>query len=82
MWKKYDSHNYPKFDNYDAINIDNVNKIGFYNRSDYHVNSEVKDYYQKAIYYLKQEYMIYFDKSNAFKAAENQLGARYMRVHN
>ncbi len=37
---------------------------------------------QDLILSLHHAYMIFFDKSTAFKAVENQLGARYLRVHN
>lgn len=37
---------------------------------------------QNLILSLHHAYMIFFDKSVAFKAVENQLGARYLRVQN
>ena len=36
---------------------------------------------QDLILSLHHAYMIFFDKSTAFKAVENQIGARYLRVH-
>ena len=37
---------------------------------------------QNLVLSLHHAYMIFFDKSTAFKAVENQIGARYLRVHN
>lgn len=37
---------------------------------------------QDLILSLHHTYMIFFDKSTAFKAVENQLGARYLRIQN
>ena len=37
---------------------------------------------QNLVLSLHHAYMIFFDKGTAFKAVENQLGARYLRVHN
>lgn len=41
-------------------------------------DQELQDY----VLSLHHCFMFYFDKSNAFKAVENQLGARYIRVQN
>ena len=38
--------------------------------------------FQDLILSLHHAYMIYFDKSTAFKAVENQIGARYLRIQN
>lgn len=37
---------------------------------------------QDMILSLHHAYMIFFDKSTAFKAVENQIGARYLRIQN
>lgn len=42
---------------------------------------EKDDDLQDMILSLHHAYMIFFDKSTAFKAVENQIGARYLRVH-
>lgn len=46
------------------------------------VDLENDDELQNLILSLHHAYMIFFDKSIAFKAVENQLGARYLRVQN
>lgn len=38
--------------------------------------------FQDLVLSLHHAYMIFFDKSTAIKAVENQLGARYLRLHN
>ena len=43
---------------------------------------ETDDVLQDLILSLHHTYMIFFDKSTAFKAIENQIGARYLRVQN
>lgn len=43
---------------------------------------EADDALQDLFLSLHHCYMIYFDKSTAFKAVENQIGARYLRVNN
>lgn len=50
----------------DFINIERINKAGFYFDTEYHVNSEVKDYFQKAFEYLKKECKIYFEKNKSY----------------
>ncbi len=43
---------------------------------------EADGFFQDLILSLHHCYMIFFDKSTAFKAVENQIGARYLRVNN
>ena len=43
---------------------------------------EEDDILQNLVLSLHHAYMIFFDKSTAFKAVENQLGARYLRIQN
>lgn len=43
---------------------------------------ESDDYFQDLVLSLHHAYMIFFDKSTAIKAVENQLGGRYLRLHN
>lgn len=59
------------------FSIDQCKEIGLnvFNLED---NSALQD----AVLSLHHLYMIFFDKSTAFKAVENQIGARYVRVHN
>lgn len=45
-------------------------------------NLEKDNDFQDLILSLHHIYMIYFDKSTAFKAVENQIGGRYLRIHN
>lgn len=46
------------------------------------VELENDSVFQNLVLSLHHAYMIFFDKSTAFKAVENQLGARYLRVQN
>ena len=46
------------------------------------VDLEKDSVLQNLVLSLHHAYMIFFDKSVAFKAVENQLGARYLRVQN
>jgi len=50
----------------DFVNIDKVNKIGFYINTEYHINSEIKTYFQQAFDYLKKECNLYFDKNKSY----------------
>lgn len=59
------------------FSIDQCKEIGLHV-----IDLESDEALQDAVLSLHHLYMIYFDKSTAFKAVENQLGARYMRVHN
>lgn len=59
------------------ISLEQCKQIGL-NIFDLEKNPEL----QNLILSLHHAYMIYFDKSNAFKAVENQIGARYLRVQN
>ena len=59
------------------ISLEQCKKIGL-NIVDLEKDSDL----QNLILSLHHAYMIFFDKSIAFKAVENQLGARYLRVQN
>ena len=59
------------------ISVDQCKKIGLNI-----VNLEDDGELQNLVLSLHHAYMIFFDKSTAFKAVENQLGARYLRVQN
>ena len=59
------------------ISLEQCKKIGL-NIVDLEKDSDL----QNLILSLHHSYMIFFDKSIAFKAVENQLGARYLRVQN
>lgn len=59
------------------ISLEQCKKIGL-NIVDLESDGEL----QNLILSLHHAYMIFFDKSIAFKAVENQLGARYLRVQN
>ena len=48
------------------INFDVVNKIGFYNKSDYFINPEIKSYFQLAFNYLKEEYNLTFNPNKSY----------------
>jgi len=50
----------------DFVDIDKVNKIGFYYNTEYHINSDIKDYFQKAFNYLKKECKLYFEKNKSY----------------
>lgn len=59
------------------ISIEQCKKIGLNI-----VDLEQDDDLQDMILSLHHAYMIFFDKSTAFKAVENQIGARYLRIQN
>lgn len=59
------------------LSIDQCKQIGL-NIEDL----EKDNVFQDLILSLHHIYMIFFDKSTAFKAVENQIGGRYLRIHN
>ena len=59
------------------LSIDQCKQIGL-NIEDL----EKDNVFQDLILSLHHIYMIFFDKSTAFKAVENQMGARYLRIQN
>ena len=59
------------------ISIEQCKQIGL-NVVELEKDNELQD----LILSLHHAYMIFFDKSTAFKAVENQIGARYLRVQN
>lgn len=59
------------------ISLEQCKSIGL-NIVELERDSELQD----LILSLHHAYMIFFDKSTAFKAVENQIGARYLRIQN
>ena len=48
------------------VDIDKTNKIGFYHNTEYHVSSDIKEYFQKAFEYLKKECRLYFERNKSY----------------